>query len=376
MAKTNDSHADAEIAVIGGGLVGMAVAYGLQRLGRQVAVFDQGDVALRASRGNFGLVWVQGKGANLPDYARWTRHSAALWPELATELEVEGGIRVEHAQPGGFHLALSDDELETRVAMLQGMRDALEGDYPFEVLGHNALRSYIPEIGPDVVGAVYGPEDGHANPLYLLRGLYSAFRAKGGRVVNGSDVRAVHAEVGAFRVEAAQTMRAGKVVLAAGHGNAALAPALGLEAPIRPQRGQVIVTERMQPFLNFPTLNVRQVGEGAIQIGDSKEDVGFDDGTTPNVLAKIAARAVRSFPMLEAVRMVRSWAAVRILSPDGCPIYDQSQDVPGAFLVNCHSGVTLAAAHALSLAKWIDGGPKPENVESLSAQRFQLHAAA
>lgn len=376
MDAIGQRHRDAEVAVVGGGLVGAALAYGLQRLGRDVVLFDEGDVALRASRGNFGLVWVQGKGANLPDYARWTLGSAKLWSEFAGELAEEGGQSVEHAQPGGFHIALSEDELAARVAMLEGLRDALGGDYPFETLGHNALREHLPEIGPDVVGAVYGPEDGHANPLYLLRSLYAAFAAKGGRIVNGAPVHTVAPEDGGFRVEGQAVVRAGKLVLAAGHGNKTLAAQVGLDAPLRPQRGQVIVTERIKPFLRYPTLNVRQVGEGAIQIGDSKEDVGFDDGTSPDVLAKIAARAVRTFPLLEGVQMVRSWAAVRILSPDGCPIYDESNAVPGAYLVNCHSGVTLAAAHTLSLAKWIDGAPKSEIVESLSARRFELHAAA
>ena len=172
-----------EYAVVGGGLVGMAVAYGLLRLGKEVTVIDEGDVALRASRGNFGLVWVQGKGADLPDYARWTRRSAALWPGFAQELRELSGVDLELDQPGGFDFCLSDADAERAVAKMQGLRDALGGDYPFEYLGHNALRERVPEIGPDVVGAVYCPEDGHVNPLYLLRALHAAVRAKGGRVV-------------------------------------------------------------------------------------------------------------------------------------------------------------------------------------------------
>ncbi len=62
---------ETKIAVIGGGLVGMAVAFGLRRRGRDFTLFDEGDHAFRAARGNFGLIWVQGKGATLPDYARY-----------------------------------------------------------------------------------------------------------------------------------------------------------------------------------------------------------------------------------------------------------------------------------------------------------------
>ena len=84
-----------EYAVIGGGLVGMAVAWGLAQRGRSVTVFDQGDLAFRASRADFGLVWVQGKGVGMPDYARWTRLSARLWPEFAAELAEASGVDVE-----------------------------------------------------------------------------------------------------------------------------------------------------------------------------------------------------------------------------------------------------------------------------------------
>ena len=85
-------------------------------------------------------------------------------------------------------------------------------------------------------------------------------------------------------------------MLAAGLMNAELAPQLGLEAPVRPVRGQILVTERVQPFLRHPCQYVRQTGEGVVQIGDSKEDVGFDDGTTLTQLARIAERAIRCFP--------------------------------------------------------------------------------
>ena len=73
--------------VIGGGLVGTAIAYGLGRDGLKVALIDEGDVAYRASRGNFGLVWVQSKGLGAPHYQRWTRASAAEWPSLAAALQ-------------------------------------------------------------------------------------------------------------------------------------------------------------------------------------------------------------------------------------------------------------------------------------------------
>ena len=74
---------DGDVAVIGGGVVGMCMAHGLSGAGLAVTVLDEGDVAFRASRGNFALVWVQGKGLEMPAYARWTMRSSELWHDFA-----------------------------------------------------------------------------------------------------------------------------------------------------------------------------------------------------------------------------------------------------------------------------------------------------
>jgi glycine/D-amino acid oxidase-like deaminating enzyme len=365
-----------EYAVVGGGLVGMAIAYGLTRRGKQVTVLDEGDVALRASRGNFGLVWVQGKGADMPDYARWTRRAAALWPGFAEELRAVTGVDIELSQPGGLDFCLSDEDAERTVARLEGLRAALGGDYPFEYLGHNALRERVPQIGPDVAGAVYCPEDGHVNPLYLLRALHAGVRATGGRVEAGGPVRRIESTGAGFRIDHVHQWQADHIVLCAGLGNAALAPMVGLEAQVEPLRGQVVICERVKPFLHYPSVQIRQVGEGAVQIGDSKENVGFDDGTTARVICDIARRAVRIFPLLRDVRVVRTWGSLRVMSADGYPIYDQSFDCPSAWVVTCHSGVTLAAGHALVVAGAIATGAPLDHLESFSGKRFRLHSAA
>src|SRR5438445_8516178 len=112
------------VMVSGGGLVGTAVAYGLSRSAAQVRVLDQGDEAFRASRGNFGLVWVQGKGYGFAPYARWTRRSTVMWPRLAAELQEETGIDVQLQQPGGFAFCLSEDEFEQRRERMQSIHDA------------------------------------------------------------------------------------------------------------------------------------------------------------------------------------------------------------------------------------------------------------
>lgn len=364
---------DFDTLVVGGGVVGMSLAYGLARAGERVGLLDEGDDAFRAARGNFGLVWVQGKGLDQPAYARWTMQAAAAWPGFAAELAERTGIDVELAQPGGLTLCLSDDELAERAQAMHALRTQLGTDYPFEVMDGAALRARIPQAGPAVAGAVHGPLDGHVSPLRLLHALLRAFRSLGGTLCAGAAVRALDRRDGGFHVHAGeQAFAAPRLVLAAGLGNRALAPLVGLSAPVQPVRGQILVTERLQPFLRHPTLHVRQTGEGVVQIGDSKEDVGFDDGTTLVQLARIAARATQCFPLLERVNIVRTWGALRVMSPDGFPIYQASRTCPGAHVVTCHSGITLAPQHAGALVDWVRGGAEPADILGFKAERFDV----
>jgi glycine/D-amino acid oxidase-like deaminating enzyme len=364
--------AHTRFAVIGGGLVGSAIAYGLARHNEDVAVFDEGDLAFRASRGNFGLVWVQSKGLGMPEYAAWTLRSASLWPQLANELIEGTGVDPQLAQPGGLHILLSDDEFTRRKAFLE----KLHGQpgfpkYPYRLLDRAELKSMYPGIGPDVVGASYTQYDGHANPLRLLRALHTAFKQM--RVV----YRAHHAVDriepldSGFAIHAAGSrFTCERVVIAAGLANARLAPMVGLDVPVRPQRGEIIVLERMKPFLRHPMLTLRQTGEGTVMIAEAKVEAGFDKSTDMGVLGALARRAVRSFPALAEARAVRMWGALRILSPDGFPIYGQSERHPGAFAATCHSGVTLAGAHALDLAPQIASGELDAGVRPFTPQRF------
>lgn len=363
-----DTHSD--VIVVGGGLVGTAVAYGLARLGTDTVVLDQGDDAFRASRGNFGLVWVQGKGHDLPDYSRWTRSSATRWAGFAQALLADSGIDVQLRQPGGFHMCFSDEELSERQSRLRSLQDAL-GDYPFQMLDAADLKARLPLIGPAVVGASYTPQDGHVNPLKLLRALHTSAQAKGARFHNGMQVERIDCAAGEFSVTASgRRFTASRIVLAAGLGNPGLAHQVGLHAPVAPNRGQVLISERVRPFLDYPTINVRQTDEGTVQLGDSMEEVGFDDSTSTQVLAAIARRGVSTFPLLRDVRLIRAWGALRVMSPDGFPIYQQSAAHPGAFVVTCHSGVTLAAAHALRIAPWILGGAMPDELGVFTGERF------
>src|SRR5437763_15305793 len=190
--------------VIGGGLVGSAIAYGLAREGLRLALVDEGDVAYRASRGNFGLVWVQSKGDGAPHYQRWTRRSADQWPALAAELSGRTGISVGHERPGGVHLCLGEAEFQERRARMERMR-IQSGNFGFDyrMLDRRELADMLPGLGPAVIGASYTPYDGHANPLNLLHALHKGFVENGGAYIPNTIVRSAKAAPGDFSVATA-----------------------------------------------------------------------------------------------------------------------------------------------------------------------------
>jgi hydrogen cyanide synthase HcnC len=267
--------------------------------------------------------------------------------------------------------------------MMQRLRrEAGNAGYAYEMLDHRRVAELLPGVGPAVAGASYTPYDGHANPLLLLRALHRLLPESGGSYRPGSRIEAIDAAPRRFAVRMpAGIVAAPCLVLAAGLGNRPLGATLGLNVPVMPLKGQIMVTERIDvtaATFAMPTTSIRQTADGGVMLGDSHEDAGLDTASTVPVMRQIAQRAVASFPFLRDVQIVRSWAALRVMTPDGLPVYQESRLYPGAFVATCHSGVTLAAAHALHLAPALAGGIGiPEELAARFGDgRFGVSAAA
>ena len=96
----------------------------------------------------------------------------------------------------------------------------------------------------------------------------------------------------------------------------------------------------------------------------------MDDNETLDVMVDLARHAVEIYPALSNVRVLRAWGALRVMSPDGYPVYAQSEEYPGAYLITCHSGVTLASLHASILSDWIENNVRAPNLEAFNENRF------
>jgi glycine/D-amino acid oxidase-like deaminating enzyme len=369
-----------DIVVIGGGTVGAAISYGLARRRERVLMLDGVDGDFRAARANFGLVWLQGKGLGMPAYQALTRDSIMRWRGFRDALEADTAIDLGYRHDGGLAFCLGEDGFEKRRLDLMRLHNQSGAkDRDWEMLDRAALERIVPKVafGSRISGASYGRHDGHCNPLKLLAALHAGILRHGGAIRHHARVDRIEPAGGDFRVAIGQeTLTAPRIVIAAGLGSPALAREVGMEVPAVPERGQVLVTERFAPFLPLPASGLRQTEEGTVMIGATKDRSGFDASTTTDAAAGLSRKTVEIVPALAGARLVRHWAGLRIMTPDGHPIYAQSQSHPGAFVALCHSGVTLAAFHAEALAHAIAAGSLPDSFSPFHQRRFDVPQAA
>lgn len=359
--------------VVGGGLVGAAVAYGLIQKQPQlrILVLDGDDADHRASVGNFGLIWVQGKGYDFPAYANWSLQGANLWPQFAQQLSQQSQIDLAYQRQGGLEFALTPADLDTLSIEMAAMAQHTHGKFEYQVLDRAAAMLLQPGLGDAVAGAIYSPQDGQVNPLYLLSALHTAMQAMGVEYRARCPVDQVVALESGFQIDKVTSKN---VALCAGLDNQRLGLQLDMHLPVSPVKGQILITERAPcGLLNYASPQLRQTAEGTIQAGGSHEYTGLDDSTNLAVMQTIAADAVALMPALSQLQLVRSWGALRVMSPDGAPIYQASSRYQGAYGICCHSGVSLAAAHAGPLSDWLLGGAAPPQqtlIEAMNNDRF------
>ena len=369
---------DVDMTIIGGGLVGASIAWGLARSGIKPLVLDGEDLDMRASRANFALVWVQGKGLHFPHYALWSDTSATRWPSMAKALLDDTGIDVGLQKDGAYTFALSEDELAANLADMETIALETNGRAPsYETLDREQTRVRVPGIGPEVVGSIYCAADGHVNALRLFHALHIAMEKAGATYRPKHRIQTIEPISDGFILKGEGfSIVSRRIVLAAGLDNERLAPMVGLSCPLKRSKGQILVTEKTKTSLPCLSAGMRQADEGGIMIGDSEETDTTRISTSSDISAVLASRALKIFPALGDLNIVRSWTGFRVKTADGVPIYDHSQLNPGAFLVACHSGVTLAANHALIVAPQIAAGKLEDALSVFSARRFDAHQAA
>ena len=366
--------AEAEIAIIGAGVMGLALAYNLALLGRKrVVVLDAHYLAWGASGRNGGGVRQQwSTELNI----RLMQESVELCAGFAREL----GINVWMRRGGYLFLART---AATRARMEKNVALQNRCDVPTRLVSPAEARKLVPEL--DVggfVGACYNATDGIVFPWPFLWGYARAAAKRGVSIHTGTPVTAIEPISGGFTLRTPRgTLRAERVVCAAGAWSPEVARLVGVALPTWPVRHEILSTEALKPFLK-PMVSVLESGlyfsqslRGEIVGGISMpEERGHEIrlGSSLAFLQTMARALTEVMPVLSAVKVVRQWAGPYDMSPDGNPLVGEAPGVPG-FYVCCGfegHGFMMAPVVARHYARMLAGETPHAFFSAWRADRF------
>lgn len=359
--------------MVGAGVIGAACAEALSARGARVLVLDRGDPAAGTTASGEGNVLVSDKppGAEL-DLAldsrrRWPGLLAGLADELGTaevEWDPKGGLVVATAEATG----LAGFAAAQRTAGVQSV----------EVSPAEAAE-LEPHLTKEFALAVHYPQDAQLQPVLATTTLLTAVRRRGGRVRAGVTVTGVRRD-GAGAVTAVLTsagpVPCDAVVNACGPWAGEFASRVGAPLTVLPRRGNVLVTAPLPPVIRHKVYDGDYVGAvgsddaglqtsavvestaaGTVLIGSSRERVGFDQTIRVQALREMARRAIRLFPVLADVPVMRAYGGFRPYCPDHLPVIGRDPRVPGLWHATGHegAGIGLAPGTAALLADLFNG---------------------
>jgi len=332
------------VVIVGGGVIGCAVAEWLSRERRhQVLLLERDTLGAHASGAAAGLLAPYGAfGSSISDMGA---RSLAMFPELVDRVE-RSGISVEFR------------EQETITPALTAQEERLLRRGAGRWLDAGAARAEEPGISPHVRGAAVFPE-AQVTPVRLVGALARTAAAQGAEIREGAPVGGI--AIGPDEVQGVQTagvrLRADAVVLAAGPWSPELASPLGVALDVRPSRGQLVMlrpsTTVLGRMLTWDHRYLVPKPDGTVVAGSTEEDVGFDDRPTAEGIAGLLEFAVHAVPGLRSAMVERVWAALRPTTPDGRPLIEPAAGLPNLVVATGHgaNGILLAPLTARLVAE-------------------------
>jgi glycine/D-amino acid oxidase-like deaminating enzyme len=394
---------DTQIAIFGAGIMGAGCAYELAKAGARVHIFDRGLPAGGTSGACDGYVSVSTK---TPGPAMSLAiASQKLWRDWAAEL---GAERLEYHVPGGLMLIEAQDEIakmEAQTALLSGQ--GIEA----RIVDRKAMLTIEPELSPDLHGAVDVPNEAEVTPYLATLALLDAARAMG--VTTAWKTKPLAFDVAGDRIVSATVedadgergvVTAEHFVFCAGIWSRDLGALVGLDLPVVPRRGELLVTARGVPLATRFLVSARYLTakldpdlaaksddplirmgygftleatpHGQHLIGNTRTFVGYDRVVSDDGYRTILAEGAKRVPALARVSILRAFAGLRPFVPDKKPLLGRSLRLSNLLVAAGHEGdgITLSAVTAKSISALALGNPPPVSLAGFEPDRFSAAA--
>ncbi|MDA2272492.1 glycine oxidase [Bacillus thuringiensis] len=380
-----------DVLIIGGGIIGCSIAYYTSKYGRDVTIIEKGEFVSGTSSRCDGNILAIDKDPGFDS------QMSLVSQKLVTDLSEELEHSFEYRAPGSILVCESDEEME---AAQQWVNRQKEAGLPFRMLDRQDIREESPFFAEDLLGGLECATDSTVNPYLLAFSLLSEAQKFGAKAFKQTEVKSMEIETdGSFVVETTNgTFTAQQVVNAAGVWAPKIGQMLNINIPIEPRKGHIIVASRQQhvgcrKVMEFGYLISKFGGKRKVDaltekygvalvfeptesqnflMGSSREFVGFHTRINNEVIKCIANRAIRFYPKMADMMVIRSYAGLRPWTEDHLPIISRVEHIPNYFIAAGHEGdgISLAAVTGKVIEELLNEKETIIPIEPLRLSRF------
>lgn len=354
-----------DVLILGGGAIGLSLAYELACGGARVRVVDRGLPGQEASWAGAGILPPAVERPQDHPYEQLTGLSYALHREWAERLREETGVDNGYRRTGGLYVGRSRDEVAALREIAGSYQDR---GIEVEAVPPAALADVEPALAsaaPPIEAAWLLPGEAQLRNPRHLKALSIACAARGVRIDAGVEVYEFRLRGGRIDSIAtgAGTLQAGKYCVAAGAWTRGLLARLGHAPPIKPIRGQIVLLSASRPILrriaNEGSRYLVPRSDGRVLVGSTEEDVGFEKRVTAEAVGGLIEFALSLAPALAAATVERCWSGLRPATRDGLPYLGGLPGVENLFVAAGHfrSGLHLSTGTAVVMDRLLRGEP-------------------